>query len=58
MIKNIISNEPSKSTYFVIMLGLARLTAARQLILFGFEVTILEVQKSACGRVNTKKMMD
>ncbi|KAH0755204.1 hypothetical protein KY290_025474 [Solanum tuberosum] len=55
-IKNGILNEPSKGREIVIGPGLAGLATARQLMLFGFEVTVLEGQKRAGRRVYTKKM--
>ncbi|KAJ8557536.1 hypothetical protein K7X08_003161 [Anisodus acutangulus] len=48
--------EPSKPSVIVIGAGLAGLAAARQLMLFGFKVTVLEGRKRAGGRVYTKKM--
>lgn len=55
-IKEKIPAEPSKSNVIVIGAGLAGLAAARQLMRFGFKVTILEGRKRAGGRVYTKKM--
>ncbi|WMV31036.1 hypothetical protein MTR67_024421 [Solanum verrucosum] len=55
-IKNRISNEPSKGREIVIGPGLAGLATTRQLMLFGFEVTVLEGRKRAGRRVYTKKM--
>ncbi|KAK7844373.1 protein flowering locus d, partial [Quercus suber] len=48
--------EPSKANVIVIGAGLAGLAAARQLMRFGYKVTILEGRKRAGGRVYTKKM--
>ncbi|KAL2326686.1 hypothetical protein Fmac_025744 [Flemingia macrophylla] len=48
--------EPSKPAVIVIGAGLAGLAAARQLMRFGFRVTVLEGRKRAGGRVYTKKM--
>ncbi|XP_021715914.1 protein FLOWERING LOCUS D-like [Chenopodium quinoa] len=48
--------EPSKGSVIVIGAGLAGLAAARQLMRFGFKVTVLEGRKRAGGRVYTKKM--
>ncbi|GAB4836410.1 hypothetical protein Ancab_001322 [Ancistrocladus abbreviatus] len=48
--------EPSKSGIIIIGAGLAGLAAARQLMRFGFKVTVLEGRKRAGGRVYTKKM--
>ena len=55
-IKDKIPTRPSKGRVIVIGAGLAGLAAARQLMLFGFEVIVLEEQKRAGGRVYTKKM--
>lgn len=48
--------EQSKPSVIVIGAGLAGLAAARQLLSFGFKVTVLEGRKRAGGRVYTKKM--
>ncbi|KAL4621530.1 hypothetical protein ACB092_06G235000 [Castanea dentata] len=48
--------EPSKANVIVIGAGLAGLAAARQLMRFGYKVTVLEGRKRAGGRVYTKKM--
>ncbi|CAI8602068.1 unnamed protein product [Vicia faba] len=48
--------EPSKPGVIIIGAGLAGLAAARQLMRFGFKVTVLEGRKRAGGRVYTKKM--
>ena len=55
-IKEKIPAEPSKSNVVIIGAGLAGLAAARQLMRFGFKVTVLEGRKRAGGRVYTKKM--
>ncbi|XP_061360449.1 protein FLOWERING LOCUS D [Gastrolobium bilobum] len=55
-IKEKIPAEPGKTSVIVIGAGLAGLAAARQLLRFGFKVTILEGRKRAGGRVYTKKM--
>ena len=55
-IKEKIPAEPNKVNVIVIGAGLAGLAAARQLIRFGFKVTVLEARKRAGGRVYTKKM--
>ncbi|XP_057979208.1 protein FLOWERING LOCUS D [Malania oleifera] len=55
-IKEKILAEPSKPNVVVIGAGLAGLAAARQLMAFGFKVTVLEGRKRAGGRVYTKKM--
>ncbi|KAJ7970484.1 Lysine-specific histone demethylase 1-like protein [Quillaja saponaria] len=55
-IKEKIPAEPSKPSVVVIGAGLAGLAAARQLMRFGFKVTVLEGRKRAGGRVYTKKM--
>lgn len=55
-IKDKIPAEPSKGRVIVIRAGLGGLEAARQLMLFGFEVTVLEGRKRAGGRVYTNKM--
>ncbi|KAH7839765.1 hypothetical protein Vadar_008548 [Vaccinium darrowii] len=55
-IKEKIPSEPSKPTVIIVGAGLAGLAAARQLMRFGFKVTILEGRKRAGGRVYTMKM--
>ncbi|KDP30478.1 hypothetical protein JCGZ_16157 [Jatropha curcas] len=55
-IKEKIPNEFTKSKVIIIGAGLAGLAAARQLMRFGFKVTVLEGRKRAGGRVYTKKM--
>lgn len=55
-IKERIPGEPSKGSVIIIGAGLAGLAAARQLMRFGFKVTVLEGRKRAGGRVYTKKM--
>lgn len=55
-IKEKIPAEPSKPSVIVIGAGLAGLAAARQMMRFGFKVTVLEGRKRAGGRVYTKKM--
>lgn len=55
-IKEKIPPDPSKPSVVVIGAGLAGLAAARQLLRFGFKVTVLEGRKRAGGRVYTKKM--
>nr|GMC70810.1 protein FLOWERING LOCUS D [Ipomoea batatas]GMC76192.1 protein FLOWERING LOCUS D [Ipomoea batatas] len=55
-IKEKIVPDPSKPRVIVIGAGLAGLAAARQLMSFGFKVTVLEGRKRAGGRVYTKKM--
>ncbi|KAK6933418.1 Amine oxidase [Dillenia turbinata] len=51
-----ILGELSKGHVIVIGAGLAGLGAARQLMSFGFKVTVLEGRKRAGGRVYTKRM--
>ncbi|KAL9165678.1 hypothetical protein ABFS82_06G186700 [Erythranthe guttata] len=48
--------EPKQQNVLVIGAGLAGLAAARQLMAFGFKVTILEGRRRAGGRVYTKKL--
>ncbi|GMN50997.1 hypothetical protein TIFTF001_020151 [Ficus carica] len=55
-IKEKILSEPNKPNVVVIGAGLAGLAAARQMMRFGFKVTVLEGRKRAGGRVYTKKM--
>uniref|UniRef100_M1B7R1 Lysine-specific histone demethylase 1 homolog 3 n=1 Tax=Solanum tuberosum TaxID=4113 RepID=M1B7R1_SOLTU len=55
-IKDKIPVDPRKGGETVVGAGLAGLAAARQLMLFGFEVTVLEGRKCVGGRVYTKKM--
>ncbi|KAH0722609.1 hypothetical protein KY290_005258 [Solanum tuberosum] len=55
-IKNMILAKPSKGKVIVIGEGLAGLAEARQQMLFGFEVIVLEGLKCAGGRVYTKKV--
>ncbi|KAG8493320.1 hypothetical protein CXB51_010712 [Gossypium anomalum] len=55
-IKEKIPAEPSRSNVVIIGARLAGLAAARQLMRFGFKVTVLEGRKRAGGRVYTKKM--
>ncbi|CAA2984311.1 FLOWERING LOCUS D [Olea europaea subsp. europaea] len=55
-IKERIPLKPSKRSVIVIGAGLAGLAAARQLMTFGFKVTVLEGRKRAGGRVYSKKL--
>ncbi|KAL8170518.1 hypothetical protein V2J09_022322 [Rumex salicifolius] len=55
-IKEKIPAEPCKPIVIIIGAGMAGLGAARQLLRFGFKVTVLEGRKRAGGRVYTKKM--
>ncbi|KAI3458934.1 hypothetical protein Pfo_015597 [Paulownia fortunei] len=55
-IKERILVEPRQSNVIVIGAGLAGLAAARQLMAFGFKVTVLEGRRRAGGRVYTKKL--
>ncbi|KAK7393004.1 hypothetical protein VNO78_21454 [Psophocarpus tetragonolobus] len=55
-VKERIAAEASKPAVIVVGAGLAGLAAARQLIRFGFKVTVLEGRKRAGGRVYTKRM--
>ncbi|PIN24440.1 Amine oxidase [Handroanthus impetiginosus] len=53
-IKERILVEPRQTNVIVLGAGLAGLAAARQLMAFGFKVTVLEGRKRAGGRVYTK----
>lgn len=55
-IKERMTSEPSRASVIVIGAGLAGLAAARQLMKFGFKVTVLEGRKRPGGRVYTRKM--
>ncbi|KAL6586441.1 hypothetical protein OROMI_001429 [Orobanche minor] len=55
-IKERILLEPRHHSVIVVGAGLAGLAAARQLIAFGFKVTVLEGRKRAGGRVYTKNL--
>ncbi|XP_051119917.1 protein FLOWERING LOCUS D isoform X2 [Andrographis paniculata] len=55
-IKERVSPEPRPLNVIVIGAGLAGLGAARQLMAFGFKVTVLEGRKRPGGRVYTKKL--
>lgn len=55
-IKEKIPAEPGKAKVIVLGAGLAGLAAARQLMRFGFKVTVLEGRKRAGGRVYTRKL--
>lgn len=55
-IKEKIPSTPNKQNVIIIGAGLAGLSAARQLMAFGFKVVVLEGRKRAGGRVYTKKM--
>ncbi|PON34568.1 Histone lysine-specific demethylase [Trema orientale] len=55
-VKEKIPAEPDKPNVVIIGAGLAGLAAARQMMRFGFKVTVLEGRKRAGGRVYTKKM--
>uniref|UniRef100_A0A2P2L3F7 Uncharacterized protein MANES_10G050300 n=1 Tax=Rhizophora mucronata TaxID=61149 RepID=A0A2P2L3F7_RHIMU len=55
-IREKIPNELTKSNVIIIGAGFAGLAAARQVMRFGFKVTVLEGRKRAGGRVYTKKM--
>lgn len=48
--------EPNEGSVIIIGAGLAGLAAARQLLSFGFKVTILEGRNRPGGRVYTQKM--
>ncbi|KAG1354995.1 lysine-specific histone demethylase 1 [Cocos nucifera] len=55
-IKEKIPAEPTKPTVIIIGAGLAGLAAARQLMIFGFKVVVLEGRKRCGGRVYTKRL--
>ncbi|KAK4799592.1 hypothetical protein SAY86_024957 [Trapa natans] len=55
-IKERFPSDSSEPSVIIIGAGLAGLAAARQLMRFGFKVTVLEGRKRAGGRVYTKKM--
>ncbi|XP_042033196.1 protein FLOWERING LOCUS D-like isoform X1 [Salvia splendens] len=55
-IKERILVDPKQPSVIVVGAGLAGLAAARQLMAFGFKVTVLEGRKRAGGRVYTKKL--
>ncbi|KAL3649636.1 hypothetical protein CASFOL_006039 [Castilleja foliolosa] len=55
-IKEKISVEPMHQNVIVVGAGLAGLAAARQLMAFGFKVTVLEGRRRAGGRVYTTKL--
>ncbi|CAL9220267.1 unnamed protein product [Arabidopsis halleri] len=55
-IKDKFPAQSSKSSVVVVGAGLSGLAAARQLMRFGFKVTVLEGRKRPGGRVYTKKM--
>lgn len=55
-IKERISVDPKQPNVIVVGAGLAGLAAARQLMAFGFKVTVLEGRRRAGGRVYTKKL--
>lgn len=55
-IKERIVVDPKQPSVIVVGAGLAGLAAARQLMAFGFKVTVLEGRKRAGGRVYTKKL--
>ncbi|KAK6156339.1 hypothetical protein DH2020_010587 [Rehmannia glutinosa] len=56
-IKERILVEPRQPNVIVVGAGLAGLAAARQLMTFGFKVTILEGRRRAGGRVYTKNLV-
>ncbi|XP_047341038.1 protein FLOWERING LOCUS D [Impatiens glandulifera] len=56
VIKEKIPSEPTMAKVIVLGAGLAGLAAARQLMRFGFKVTVLEGRKRAGGRVYTRKL--
>ncbi|KAH6784164.1 protein FLOWERING locus D-like protein [Perilla frutescens var. hirtella] len=55
-IKERILVDPKQPNVIVVGAGLAGLAAARQLMAFGFKVTVLEGRRRAGGRVYTKKL--
>ncbi|KAL1532152.1 protein FLOWERING LOCUS D-like isoform X1 [Salvia divinorum] len=55
-IKERILVDPKQPSVIVVGAGLAGLAAARQLMAFGYKVTVLEGRRRAGGRVYTKKL--
>ncbi|PKA48062.1 Lysine-specific histone demethylase 1 like 3 [Apostasia shenzhenica] len=55
-IKAKVPAEPTKANVVIVGAGLAGLAAARQLMMFGFKVVVLEGRKRCGGRVYTKRM--